>query len=197
MKFKLKKPKIAQSDWVSFILTLVATLFGVLMAIWLTNSEVRKKEKEDTIKLLQTSKRILNNTFEYSENLNEALSSFEKDTINYTKESIVNLKTNNPIPYPDLLEGIVVNELVSRNISEYSHGSIYNCLINLRKLSSYETVEYYLKTLEEMMAILNLEIELLNGRINSQELEPKLAVIREELDTKYSSENVLRVSSDK
>ncbi|CAM1370453.1 hypothetical protein [Tenacibaculum xiamenense] len=196
MKFKLRKPKITQSDWVSFILTLVATLFGVLMAIWLTNSEVRKKEKEDTVKLLQTSKRILNNTFEYSKSLNETLSSIEKDTVNYTKESVENLKTNNPIPYPDLLEGIIVNELVSRNISEYSHGAIYNCLINLRKLSSYGTVEYYLKTLEEMIAMLDFEMELLNGEINFQELESKLKVIRKELDKKYSSENVLRVKSD-
>ncbi len=195
MKFKLKKTKITQSDWVSFILTLVATLFGVLVAIWLTNSEVRKKEKEDTVKLLQTAKRIVNNTFEYSENLNQALLSFEKDTVNYTKESISNLKTNNPIPYPNLLEGIVVNELVSRNISEYSHSSIYNCLINLRKLSSYATVEYYLKTLEEMIAMLDLEIELLNGKIDIQELESKIAVIRKELEVKYSSKNVLRVRS--
>ena len=43
MEFKMK---INKNEWVSFILTLIATLVGVLIAIWLTNSGIRNKEKK-------------------------------------------------------------------------------------------------------------------------------------------------------
>ncbi len=65
MEFKLKGLHIGKSEWVSFILTLIATLAGVLIAISLTNSRIRNKEKVDTIKLLHTAQLILTNTNQY------------------------------------------------------------------------------------------------------------------------------------
>ena len=78
----MKKLRIPKTELRSFILTLVATLVGVFIAISLTNSGIQKKEKEDTIKLLNTSKLILVNTKSYSQELNKAVEKLKKDTIN-------------------------------------------------------------------------------------------------------------------
>lgn len=193
---KIKLIRISKNEWISFILTLIATLAGVLIAIWLTNSGIRNKEKEDTIKLLHTAKLILANTSEYSNNLNKTILEFEQDTVNYTKEKLESVKANNPIPYPDLLETIISNELISKNVSEYSHNSIYNNLINLRKLSQYETAEYYLKLLEEMMLNLDLEIELLKDEIDINELESKFELEKKLIEDKYSTKNIVVIKGD-
>ncbi|CAM1369048.1 conserved hypothetical protein [Tenacibaculum litoreum] len=193
---KIKLIRISKNEWISFILTLIATLAGVLIAIWLTNSGIRNKEKEDTIKLLHTAKLILANTSEYSNNLNKTILEFEQDTVNYTKEKLESVKANNPIPYPDLLETIISNELISKNVSEYSHNSIYNNLINLRKLSQYETAEYYLKLLEEMMLNLDLEIELLKDEIDINELESIFELEKKLIEDKYSTKNIVVIKGD-
>ncbi|WP_417799500.1 hypothetical protein [Tenacibaculum sp.] len=187
---KIKLIRISKNEWISFILTLIATLSGVLIAIWLTNSGIRNKEKEDTIKLLHTAKLILANTSEYSNNLNKTILEFEQDTVNYTKEQLESVKANNPIPYPDLLETIISNELIAKNVSEYSHNAIYNNLINLRKLSQYETAEYYLKLLEEMMLNLDLEIEFQKDEIDVSELESKFELEKKLIENKYSTKNI-------
>ena len=120
----------------------------MLIAIWLTNSGIRNKEKEDSIKLLQTAKLILTNSHRYTKTLNNTLVEFKKDTTNNGIEELERLKSDNPIPYPILLETIISNELISKNISEYSHNSIYIGLINLRKIAKCETVYYYQTYLE-------------------------------------------------
>ncbi|MEP0264623.1 hypothetical protein [Dokdonia sp.] len=173
MKFKLKDLKINRTEWISFLLTLIATLAGVLIAIWLTNSGIRSKEKEDTIKLLQTANIILVNTNEYANTLNSSFIEFERDTVNYKIDALEEFKSNNPIPYPDLLEAVISNELISKNISEFSHSRIYTGLINFKKLANYESVKNYQKSLEVMILLLNLEIENQKGEINSQEFVSK------------------------
>ena len=196
MKFKLKGIKIGKNEWVSFILTMIATLFGAFIAIWLTNASIESKEKEDTIKILHTTKSVLSNTFEYSKELNNAVLKFEKDTVNYTEERIESIKLNNPIPYPDLLRTIISNELITKNVSESSHSSIFNDLINLRKLAKYETAHYYQKTLEEMMLQVELEIALLEGEIDLNELESKVEIGKEVIDNRYSTENIMEIDSE-
>ena len=173
MNFKLPKLEISKSEWVSFILTLIATLVGVLIAIWLTNVGINDKEKKDTIKLLNTSKLILENTRQYTSALNNTILNLQN------KETKELTKSLNPIPYPDLLETILSNELISKNMSEYSHNHIYEGIINLRKLARYESVELYLKNLEDLILLLNLEIEYQKGEINSQEFESKFEIGKE------------------
>lgn len=168
---KLKNIGMDKNQLASFISTLVATLAGVLIAIWLTDSGIKIKEKEDTIKLLQTAKLILTNTSKYSEQLSKRIIAHEKDSINYSQKIIESTKEENPIPYPDLFETIISNELVSKNISEYSHPAIYIALINLRKLANHETIEHYLNSLEKMTVVLDLEIELLKGEINTTDIK--------------------------
>ncbi len=104
MKYKSGGLQIGKSEWVSFILTLIATLVGVLIAISVTNSGIRNKEKSDTIKLLHTAKLILTNTNQYAQSLYNTVIELEKDTITNDNQSIEDLKSSNPIPYPDLFE---------------------------------------------------------------------------------------------
>ncbi len=188
--------QISKSDWVSFIMTLIATLVGVLIAITLTNSEIRNKEKEDTIKLLNTAKLIVKNTNQYAKSLASHVIELEKDTITNSNQSIEELKSSNPIPYPDLLETIISNELISKNISEFSHNYIYSGLNNLRKLTKYETVDYYQKSLEEIILLLDLEIENQKGEINSQEFESKFDKGKFEIENKYSKNNILEIKTE-
>jgi hypothetical protein len=196
MKLKLKGLHIGNSEWISFILTLIATLVGVLIAITLTNSGIRNKEKDDTIKLLHTAKLILTNTNQYAKSLNNTVIELEKDTITNNNQTIEELKSSNPIPYPDLLETIISNELISKNISEFSHNYIYSGLNNLRKLTKYETVEYYQKSLEEMILLLGLEIENQKGEIDSQEFESKFDIGKKKIETKYSKNNILEIQTE-
>ena len=193
---KLKNLYIGKSEWVSFILTLIATLAGVLIAITLTNSEIKNKEKEDTIKLLNTAKLIVTNTYQYAKSLNNAVIELEKDTIANNYQTIEETKSSNPIPYPDLLENLISNELISKYISEFSHNYIYSGLNNLRKLTKYETVDYYQKSLEEMILLLDLEIENQKDEINSQEFKSKFDVGKKKIEDKYSNENILEVKAE-
>ncbi len=193
---KIKNLYIGKSEWVSFILTLIATLSGVLIAITLTNSGIRNKEKEDTIKLLNTAKLIVTNTNQYAKSLNNHFIELGKDTIANNSQTIEELKASNPIPYPDLLETIISNELISKNISEFSHNYIYSGLNNLRKLTKYETVDYYQKSLEEMILLLDLEIKNQKGDINLQEFESKFDVGKVKIENKYSKNNILEIQTE-
>ena len=193
MKFKLKALTINKQERISFVLTLIATLTGVLIAIWLTNAQTYNKEKEDSIKLLQTAKLILVKNLNYANALNKTIIEFEKDTLKNGVEDLKQLKNANPIPYPILFETIISNELISKNISEYSHSSLYNKLITLRRLAKYESVDYYQKYLELMILILNLEIENQKGTINSFELESKYEIGEKEINEKYTNESILEI----
>ncbi len=187
---------IGKSEWVSFVLTLIATLIGVLIAISLTNYGIRNKEKNDTIKLLNTAKLILINTNQYAKGLNDAILELEEDTLRNNNQSMEEHKSSNPIPYPDLLETIISNELISKNISEFSHNYIYTGLNNLRKLTKYETVEYYQKSLEEMILLLDLEIENQQAKINPQEFKSKFDVGKKRIENNYSINNILEIQKE-
>lgn len=190
------KLKISRSEWVSFILTLIATLIGVLLAISLTNRGIKNKEKEDTIKLLQTAKLILSNTQEMAVGLGRTIVELEKDTLNYDLQTMDDIKSINPIPYPDLLEPIVSNELFAKNVSEYCHANMYTGLINLKKLASYETISYYQFTIEQLIFLLELEIDYQKGALNAKEIEKKMTNYEEELSEQEIDNEILKISID-
>ena len=96
----MSKTSINKNQWTSFLLTLIATLIGVFIAIWLSNYQDKKKERRDAIKLLHTAKLILEDTHNYTEALRVTISEIEKDSINVQIEGI---KAENSIPYPYLL----------------------------------------------------------------------------------------------
>ena len=195
MNLNLEKLRIPKTEIRSFILTLIATLAGVFIAISLTNSEIRKKEKEDTIKLLNTSKLILINTKAYSQGLKRTVEKHEKDTTS-SIEIISQMKKDNPIPFPHLLETVVTNEILSKNISRYSHSQIYAGLLNLKKLADYRTAETYEQALSELIVLMDLEIQFQKGKLDVTEIENRMKTKREELKKKYTNKNVLEISSE-
>lgn len=171
MKFRLKRIPISKKEWISFFFTLVATLFGVLMAITLTESGNRKKEIQDTVKLLNTAKIVLENTREYAIGLGNAMDEYKKDTVKFPAELLVEIQETNPIPYPDFVETIIANELVAKNVSAFTHNNLFSELINLRKLSNYSTLDFYNLTLNNMAFLLALEVQWQNGKITKQQFE--------------------------
>ena len=184
MRLRLRKLSITKAELRSFILTLIATLVGVLIAIFLANSEARKKEKEDTIKLLNTSKLIIINTRDYSQKLNYTIDKLEENTVNEGKFNINDIKENNPIPYPYLLETFMTNEIISKNISEYTHGQLYRGLIDLKKMAKYETSEIYEQSLNELILLIDLEIQFQKGELDKGEIKNQMKNESEKLKAK-------------
>ncbi|WP_051957455.1 hypothetical protein [Altibacter lentus] len=174
MKLRWKLVSFPSDELRSFVLTLIATLIGVFIAISLTNSGLRKKEKEDTLKLLNTSKLIVINTRTYSVELSNRIRALEQDTINSDSTRISNVKKNNPIPFPHLLETVITNEILSKNISEYSHNEIYTELINLKKLADYKTAALYEQSLSDLIYLLDLEIQFQKGELEIEEIGKKM-----------------------
>ncbi|WP_196886031.1 hypothetical protein [Aureivirga sp. CE67] len=162
-----------KSEVISFISTIIATLIGVWLAITLTNSENDKKEKEDTIKLLQSSINIIDETKDYTEGLNNYFLEIQKDTT-LSKKEIELKKSKNPIPYPYFFETIVSNELFTKNVSEKTHKTVYNLLINMKKISSYNRIEQYKSLLIDLEEIIKLEVLYQKEEIDFEELEQKI-----------------------
>ncbi|WP_196895228.1 hypothetical protein [Aureivirga marina] len=166
-----------KSEVISFISTIIATLIGVWLAITLTNSESLKKEKEDTVKLLQSSIYIIKETSDYTSSLNEKLNqqrnTIKNDSIK-VQERLKELRDKNPIPYPDLFEVNLSNDLITKNVSEESLSNIYNILFNLKKTSDYKHVKIHQELLLNLETILLLEIQYQKEEIDLEELEQKI-----------------------
>ncbi len=159
-----------KSESLSFLLTMIATLFGVLLAVTLSNIENEKKEVNDTIKLLNTAQSVLKVTYAYTNGLGEFDLEIKKDSSKY-EFTQKKFRANNPFPHPVQLETIIANELVSKNISEITHTQIYAGIINLQKVDTYEKIESYKKSLEELHLLIQFEVEYLRGNISLEELE--------------------------
>jgi hypothetical protein len=183
------RKKGKKSDILSFVSTLIATLIGVLLAVTLSNIENVNKEKSDTIKLLNSASNIIDGTYNYTVGLETYVIELEKDSIQNNDSTIAITKSNNPIPYPDLMETIISNELVTKNLTEYSHNQIYTGLVNFRKVTNYSSIETYKRLLQELSLLLELEIEFQRGDIKLDEMIDKFNSGREALADKYSFSN--------
>ncbi|GET21655.1 hypothetical protein [Prolixibacter denitrificans] len=194
MKLKLNFIKLSKTEITSFVLTLIATLIGVLLAISLSNSEAAKKEKEDTVKLLNSANIIVKGTSNYTRELDSYITNL-KDTVHVDSTAIRRIEKQNPIPYPDLLESIIANDIVSKNLSQYTHTEIYIYLLNLRKLAAYKSINYYQKSLEELELLLELESKFQEDEINLNQLKKEFAKGRNELAKKYRDKNVTELNN--
>ena len=166
---KIRK-KGNKSETLSFLSTMIATLFGVLLAVTLSNIENEKKEVNDTIKLLNTAQNVLKVSYAYTNGLGEFDLEIKQDSskFGFTQKEF---RTSNPFPHPVQLETIIANELVSKNISEITHTQIYAGLINIQKVDTYEKIESYKKSLEKLHLLIQFEVEYLQGNISLEELE--------------------------
>ncbi|SEP67207.1 hypothetical protein SAMN05421824_0019 [Hyunsoonleella jejuensis] len=174
--FKLLKRKNG-AELFNFLTTTLATLLGVLIAVSLTNYQEKLKETEDTVKLMKSAKRTLDLNYEYAKGTIQYLESQYKDSLN-SEVKINRELINNSLPYPDLFEQIILSENSSKNISEASLFNMYNVLVNLRRLSG-KNIERrtYLRELERLKTIMQLEIDYQSGNLSYSALEKKIQTI--------------------
>ena len=165
--FLILRRKGRKSEVIPFLSTTLATLIGVLLAVTLSDIQTKKNETEDTIKLLKSAKSTLNLNYEYSKGLVESF--------NYLKSSD-SISENYSLPYPDLYEKIIQNDVVSKNISEHSLFQINNVLINLKRIPNSDKLDHelFLKELKRLLHTTSLEIDYQEGNLTLKELELKL-----------------------
>ncbi len=179
-----------------FISTLLATLLGVLLAVTLSNNANIKKEKVDAIKLLNSATHIINMTYDYTVGLESFILELERDSTTTNNDSIITIiKEKNPLPYPDLMETIISNELISKNISEFSYIQINSVIINLKRVREYERINNYKRFLKELMILLELEIEFQNGNINLEAMNDRFIKKTNNFSQKFSDPNTINVET--
>lgn len=174
---------------IRFISTLIATLIGVLLAVTLSNTEKIKKEKEDTIKLINSASQIIDMTYVYTTGLESYILELKKDSINNTDSLITSIKEKNPLPYPDLIETIISNELISKNMSEYSYVTINSVIINLNRVREYGRINTYKRSLKELELLLELEKDYQKGKIKLEAMNDEFILRTKDFSQKFRDSN--------
>ena len=187
---KGKKLEITQ-----FISTLLATLIGVLLAVTLSNNANIKKEKADAVKLLNSAIHIIDMTYDYTVGLESFILELEKDSTINNDSIITIIKAKNPLPYPDLMETIISNELISKNISEFSYIQINSIIINLKRIREYERINNYKRSLKELMILLELEIDFQNGNINLEAMNDRFIEKTNNFSQEFSDPNTINIET--
>ncbi len=179
-----------------FIATLLSTLIGVLLAVTLSNNAKIKKEKVDTVKLLNSAMHITDMNYDYTVGLEEYILELERDSTNNNDSIITIIKEKNPLPYPDLMETIISNELISKNISVFSYVQINSVIINLKRVREYERINNYKRKLKELVILLELEIDFQNGNINLEAMNDRFIEKTNNFSQKYSDPNTISVETE-
>lgn len=166
---------------INFFLTLIATLIGVLLAISITNYDSERKEKQDVIKLLESSINSVEASLIYTEQLIEYFDKLpEKD------EMRKDFYLNNPLPYPDYLDTFLMQSMINRNLS----GTVLSTLnINLINLKRTRTSNYavYLSLLNNVIEILKLEVSFQNAEIPMAQFKSQVNHLKYVTTYKYIS----------
>ncbi len=179
-----------------FIATLLSTLIGVLLAVTLSNIANIKKEKADTIKLLNSATHIINMTYDYTVGLETFVLELEKDSTINNDSIITIIKEKNPLPYPDLMETIISNELISKNISEFSYIKINSVIINLKRVRGYKSINNYKMSLKELTILLELEIDFQNGNIDIEAMNDRFIEKTNNFSQEFSDPNTINVETE-
>lgn len=186
MKLKFPKKIITKSDWISFFLTLVATLIGVLIANSLSESSETKREKEFAIKLITSSSKLVHKTFKLSSSVGKSIEFLKQDS-SYTEENITSIQINNPLPYPDFLKTALDNPAVLNNISSFTYEEFYKQTLNLKKVATFNTLSYYLEGLENIESLLTMEVKFLKKEFDINELKTAYEEAVKQTHQKYKS----------
>ena len=177
---KFKSATEQYSLGINFILTLIATLVGVLLAISITNYESDRKEKQDVIKLLNSAITAVETCQGYSEELIEYFINLP-DSDNLKQEFYV----KNPLPYPTYLDTLLMQSIVSKNLSGAALTELNQLLINLKR-SRQNNSSLYLIALSQAIKVLSLEIAFQNHEITEHQLNAQLdniGTIADSIDT--------------
>lgn len=162
---------------INFFLTLIATLVGVLLAISITNYDAKQKEKQDVIKLLKSSISSVEKCYEYSEKIIKHFNELPKDDALRVKFYV----KNSP-PYPDYLDIFLMQNIVSKNLSETTLSELNESLINLKKSRTFDA-PLYLNVLGHTLQLLELEVAYQQGQINEAQLDLEFSALGDVLTT--------------
>lgn len=154
------------STGINFFLTLIATLFGVLLAMAFANIEEEQKEKEHVIKLMQATIAALESSYDYSEELYEFYLELPKKD-----ENRAHFFDKNPLPFPDYLNTFMRQSLVNRTLSKDTLIDLNEYKFNLQKTSNSNQPQIYLVLLTYTIESLRLEIAYQKGEKSLSELE--------------------------
>ncbi|MCW8093159.1 hypothetical protein [Alteromonas sp. ASW11-130] len=171
---------------INFFLTLIATLVGVLLAISITNYEDKKKEKKDVIKLLSSSISSVETCHEYTKILIEYFEELPDENV-----SKADFYAKNPPPYPAYLDTLLMQNIVSKNLSGAALSDLNELLINLKR-SRDNNATLYLKVLEQTLNLLKLEISFQKEIIDETQLSKKMNEINTLLIRGESSQSLER-----
>jgi hypothetical protein len=156
---------------INYFLTLIATLVGVLLAITITNFEESQKEKSDVIKLLNASIESVDTSYDYTDELLQYETTLKDNDLRK-----VDFFIKNPAPYPDYLDTFIMQNIVSKNLSEPVLSDLNALLINL-KVSKRKSIPLYLKFLKQTIKTLELEILYQKGLLTNLQLESNLDML--------------------
>lgn len=173
---KFKSVVEKQNVGVNFFLTLIATLVGVLLAIEISNYEAKQKEKQDVIKLLNSSITSVDTCHDYSTKLIEHFDSMADDD-----QSKSEFFVKNPPPYPEYLDAFLTQSIVGKNLSEASLSDLNISTINLKRSQSTNPT-LYLAILEQTIRILQLEAQFQSGAISEHQLATELDKLSSEIN---------------
>lgn len=165
---KFKSATEQYSLGINFILTLIATLVGVLLAISITNYESDRKEKQDVIKLLNSAITTVETCQEYSEELLKYFNNLP-DSDNLKQEFYV----KNPLPYPTYLDTLLMQSIVSKNLSGSTLSELNELLINLKR-SRQKDASSYLIVLSQTLKVLSLEVAFQSHEMTEHQLNGQL-----------------------
>ncbi|KZN45464.1 hypothetical protein [Pseudoalteromonas luteoviolacea] len=165
----------------NFVLTLVATLIGVLLAITISNYDANEKEREDLIKLLYAAEAVVKESQDYSILLLEHYQERLSDSV--SKEAKAAFFEKNPLVYPEYLDALMSQHIFIKNLSQESLTELSERLIVMKRAKSIMP-ELFVKSTSYVLYILEQERRYQQGEITLLELETLLDLKEDEIDAR-------------
>ncbi|KZN34066.1 hypothetical protein N480_23030 [Pseudoalteromonas luteoviolacea S2607] len=163
----------------NFVLTLVATLIGVLLAIAISNYDANEKEREDLIKLLYAAEAVVKESQDYSILLLDHYQERFSDGV--SKEVKTTFFDKNPLVYPEYLDALMSQHIFIKNLSQESLTELSERLIVMKRAKSIMP-EQFIKSTSYVLYILEQERRYQQGEITLIELEVLLDLKEDEID---------------
>lgn len=162
-------------DTIIYILwPLLATCVGVVFALWIDRDEADRRQREATVKTLTLCILDANNAIELIDRAKDVAG---KDGGNITAETYRQARTlieRFDIPYPDVIQGLLLGESTMTNCSTAYLEAVMRELNKLKQLQTvidgtlsdelfFRHVDSYYMALEEILNLTINEINFING----------------------------------
>lgn len=162
-------------DTIIYILwPLLATCVGVVFALWIDRDEADRRQREATVKTLTLCILDANNAIELIDRAKDVAG---KDGGNITAETYRQARTlieRFGIPYPDVIQGLLLSESTMTNCSTAYLEAVMHELNKLKQLQTvidgtlsdelfFRHVDSYYMALEEILNLTINEINFING----------------------------------